>query len=55
MKDIEIRWLPASHILGAAMIQLKTPAGTVLFTGDYSISANRACPHSAAPLFERTW
>ena len=52
MKDVEVRWLPASHILGAAMIQLKTPAGTVLFTGDYSISAQQSVPALGRPDFQ---
>lgn len=52
VKDIEVRWLPASHILGAAMIQLKTPAGTVLFTGDYSVSAQETVPALGRPDFQ---
>jgi Cft2 family RNA processing exonuclease/dsRNA-specific ribonuclease len=52
VKDIEVRWLPASHILGAAMIHLKTPAGTVLFTGDYSISAQQTVPALGRPDFQ---
>lgn len=50
--DIEIRWLPASHILGAAMILLKTPAGTILFTGDYSVSAQQTVPALERPSFQ---
>ncbi len=50
--DTEIRWLPASHILGAAMILLKTPAGTVLFTGDYSITAQQTVPALSRPDFQ---
>ena len=52
IKDVEVRWLPAAHILGAAMIQLKTPAGTVLFTGDYSISAQHTVPALGRPDFQ---
>ena len=52
VKDVEVRWLPASHILGAAMILLKTPAGTVLFTGDYSISAQQTVPALGRPDFQ---
>ena len=52
VKDVEVRWLPASHILGAAMIQLKTPAGTVLFTGDYSVSAQQTVPALSRPDFQ---
>jgi Cft2 family RNA processing exonuclease/dsRNA-specific ribonuclease len=52
VKDIEVRWLPASHILGAAMIHLRTPVGTVLFTGDYSISAQQSVPALGRPDFQ---
>jgi Cft2 family RNA processing exonuclease/dsRNA-specific ribonuclease len=50
--EIEIRWLPASHILGAAMILMKTPSGTVLFTGDYSVAAQQTVPALARPDFQ---
>lgn len=50
--EIEIRWLPASHILGAAMILMKTPSGTVLFTGDYSVTAQQTVPALARPDFQ---
>ncbi|MBM4090660.1 MAG: MBL fold metallo-hydrolase [Planctomycetes bacterium] len=49
--EVEIRWLPASHILGAAMILMRTPAGTLLFTGDYSISAQHTVPALGRPDF----
>lgn len=49
--EIEISWLPASHILGAAMILMKTPAGTILFTGDYSVAAQQTVPGLARPDF----
>jgi Cft2 family RNA processing exonuclease/dsRNA-specific ribonuclease len=52
IKDVEVRWLPAAHILGAAMILLKTPAGTVLFTGDYSVSAQHTVPALGRPDFQ---
>ncbi len=50
--EVELRWLPASHILGAAMILIKSPAGTVLFTGDYSVSAQRTVPALGRPDFQ---
>lgn len=50
--EVEIRWLPASHILGAAMILLKTPAGTVLHTGDYSVAAQQTVPALSRPDFQ---
>ena len=49
--EIELCWLPASHILGAAMILMKTPAGTILFTGDYSVTAQQTVPGLARPDF----
>ena len=42
--DIKITYLPAAHILGASMIHLDTPAGGVMFTGDFSVSAQRSVP-----------
>lgn len=42
--DIEIVYLPASHILGASMVYFGTPAGNVMFTGDYSVDAQRTVP-----------
>ncbi len=50
--EVEIRWLPAAHILGASMILLKTPAGTILFTGDYSVSAQQTVPALGRPEFQ---
>ncbi len=50
--EIEIRWLPASHILGASMILMKTPAGTILFTGDYSVSAQQTVSALGRPDFQ---
>jgi Cft2 family RNA processing exonuclease len=42
--DLEVSFLPASHILGASMIHLATPAGNVLLTGDYSVAAQATVP-----------
>ncbi len=42
--EVQVTYLPASHILGAAMVFLETPAGNVLFTGDYSVSAQKTVP-----------
>jgi len=50
--EIEIQWLPASHIVGAAMILMKTPAGVILFTGDYSVSAQQTVPAVGRPDFQ---
>jgi Cft2 family RNA processing exonuclease/dsRNA-specific ribonuclease len=44
-----ITWLPASHILGAAMVHMATPAGRLLFTGDYSVSPQMTVPALMRP------
>jgi Cft2 family RNA processing exonuclease/dsRNA-specific ribonuclease len=49
--DIDLMYLPASHILGASMVYLSTPAGHVLFTGDYSVEAQRTVPALTRPTF----
>jgi Cft2 family RNA processing exonuclease len=50
--EVEATFLPASHILGASMIHLSTPAGSALFTGDYSVSAQLTVPALARPSVE---
>lgn len=50
--EVTLRWLPSSHILGSAMILMETPAGTVLFTGDYCLSAQRTVPALSSPDFQ---
>ncbi len=47
--EVVATWLPASHILGASMIHLQTPAGNVLFTGDYCVTAQRSVEGLARP------
>jgi Cft2 family RNA processing exonuclease/dsRNA-specific ribonuclease len=42
-------FLPAGHILGAAMLHLATPAGTAAFTGDYSVTPQRTVPGLSRP------
>ncbi len=42
--DVDVVYLPASHILGASMVYFGTPAGNVMFTGDYSVDAQRTVP-----------
>ncbi|MDQ3234522.1 MAG: MBL fold metallo-hydrolase [Pseudobdellovibrionaceae bacterium] len=46
---VTISWLPASHILGAAMIHISSPEGSVLFTGDYSVSPQLSVPGLRRP------
>ena len=41
---LEINFSLASHILGAAMIHIQTPAGNLLFTGDFSADSQRSVP-----------
>jgi Cft2 family RNA processing exonuclease len=38
---LTLRFLPAGHILGAAMLFFTTPEGTVLHTGDISVTDQR--------------
>jgi Cft2 family RNA processing exonuclease/dsRNA-specific ribonuclease len=47
--EVELTFLPASHILGASMIHVSTPAGAVLFTGDWSVTAQRTVPALPRP------
>jgi predicted metal-dependent RNase len=49
INDITITFLPAAHILGAAMVHLATPAGAVLFSGDYSVSVAGTVPSLDKP------
>ena len=42
--DIKIMFFPASHILGASMVYVASPDGNILFTGDYSITAQKTVP-----------
>lgn len=39
--DREIRLLPAGHVLGSAMIQVRSEAGTLLYTGDFRLRRSR--------------
>jgi len=47
--EVTISFLPASHILGAAMIHFSSPEGSVLFTGDYSVSPQLTVPGLKRP------
>jgi Cft2 family RNA processing exonuclease/dsRNA-specific ribonuclease len=49
---IGMRWFPSSHILGASMVHLSTPAGQILFTGDYSVAAQATVPALTRPSVE---
>ena len=39
--DLTVRFLPAGHILGAAMLFFETPEGTLLHTGDILVTDQR--------------
>jgi Cft2 family RNA processing exonuclease len=47
----KVHFFRAGHILGAAMIGMETPAGRVLFTGDFSLSGTRTIMPAALPKF----
>ena len=51
IKQVTVTFLPASHIIGAAMIHLATPGGYILFTGDYSVTAAGTVPALDKPAF----
>ncbi len=39
--EVTVQYLPAGHILGAAMLYFETPEGTLLHTGDISVTDQR--------------
>ena len=39
--DIQVTFYPAGHIAGAACIYMKTPEGTVFYSGDYASFAQK--------------
>lgn len=41
VSSVYVRFLPAGHILGAAMLYIETPDGTLLHTGDISVTDQR--------------
>ncbi len=49
INDIEVTFLPASHIIGASMIHLSTSAGNILYTGDYSVTVQNTVPSLSLP------
>ena len=46
---IVVTFIPAGHILGAAMVSLETKYGQILFTGDFSVGAQRTVPGCTKP------
>ncbi len=51
INQVTATFMPASHILGASMVYLATPGGTILVTGDYSIGAQLTVPAVSRPAF----
>jgi len=50
--DVEVKFLPAGHLLGAAQILFKFPDLTVLYTGDISIDQMITVPQAHIPKEE---
>jgi Cft2 family RNA processing exonuclease len=42
-------WYPAGHILGAAMVEIRGPSGSILFSGDISVADQLSVPGVVAP------
>ena len=63
VSNLLVRYLPAGHILGAAMIFLESPEGTLLHTGDISVTDQRtikgldvsSLPHADIMICEGTY
>jgi Cft2 family RNA processing exonuclease/dsRNA-specific ribonuclease len=53
--EVSVTYLPASHILGASMIHLATPAGHLLFTGDYCVGGQRTVPNLSSTALPVDW
>lgn len=51
INQVTATFMPASHILGASMVYLATPGGTILVTGDYSVGAQLTVPAVSRPAF----
>lgn len=47
--DVEVEFLPAGHLLGAAQILFKFPKGTILYTGDISTDNMLTVPSAHVP------
>ena len=47
--EVVATWFPAGHILGAGMIELRSPRRSVLFTGDLSVADQQSIPGAFAP------
>ena len=49
VKEVEVKFLPAGHILGSAQILLTYQGQTVLYTGDVSLRPNESCEPLESP------
>lgn len=47
-----VTFFPAGHILGAACVGITSPEGSVLITGDYSVTDQRTVPGAMTPRFK---
>lgn len=45
--DHRLRLLPAGHMLGAAMLWVESPRGSLLYSGDFKLSGSRTTPPAA--------
>ncbi|MEZ0537419.1 MBL fold metallo-hydrolase [Caldicellulosiruptoraceae bacterium PP1] len=49
IEGIKITFFPAGHILGASMIFIQSPEGSLLYTGDFSISKQLTVEKASIP------
>lgn len=47
--SLHATWFPAGHILGAAMIEIRGSSGSILFSGDISVSEQLSVPGVFVP------
>lgn len=50
--EVKATYFPSGHILGAAMIEIRAPEGTILFSGDVSIADQAGVPGAFVPSIE---
>lgn len=50
--DVRVTFLPAGHILGASMLEIRSNEGTALFSGDVSIADQASVPGAFVPSCE---
>jgi len=47
--ELTLTALPAGHVLGSAMLHIRGPAGTLLYTGDFKLGASATAEPAAPP------